>query len=143
MTDRPGGGRRVLVVDDDVASLELTSRVLTGAGYAVLLATGVTDARRRLAFDRPHVVVIDRRLPDGDGLALVRELRARPAMSGLPVVVLSATAAPEDAVAARAAGANGHLDKPVVAEALLDCLARIEAERAVLPGARVQEVAGA
>jgi CheY-like chemotaxis protein len=138
-----GGGRRVLVVDDDVPSLELASRTLADAGYAVLLATGVTDARRRLAIDRPDLAILDRRLPDGDGLVLVRELRARPATAHLPVLVLGATAAPEEAVAARAAGANGHLEKPVTGDALLASLERMMDEGAIAAAARVPAVTGA
>src|SRR5215216_3948802 len=96
---RAGGGmeKRILVVDDDAGIREVFARAL----------------RRALAAELLDAALIDVRLPDGDGLDLVRELNNGTARSRIPTPVL--TARLEHKVAARAmdAGAKGAFTKVV------------------------------
>jgi DNA-binding response OmpR family regulator len=67
----------VLIVDDDPVFRDLARELLTAAGFDELSeAAGVAEARAAVARRRPDAVLLDVHLPDGDGLALARELRA-------------------------------------------------------------------
>jgi len=108
-------GTRVLLVDDDKDTRDFLAAALTSAG-AELHAVG--DAAT--AFDlviswRPEVVVSDIAMPQQDGYALIRRIRALPADRGgrTPAVALTALARPKDRVRALAAGFQTHLPKPV------------------------------
>jgi CheY-like chemotaxis protein len=91
-------GLRVLVVDDDVDTLDITSAVLRRSGAAVDVASSVDEAMKMLGLDRPHVVVADLAMPGEDGFALVQKLRALPEAGGgqTPVVALTAYWNPGD-----------------------------------------------
>jgi DNA-binding response OmpR family regulator len=70
MTARP----RVLVVDDDDLAGSTVVRILERSGYEVCRDRTIAGARTSIADWRPDVVVLDRRLPDGDGLSLARSV---------------------------------------------------------------------
>lgn len=113
---------RVLVVEDDARLRALAARYLAREGFAVDAAADVAGAEglaRQHAYD---AVVLDRMLPDGDGLALARGLRAGPA----PPRIILATArdAVEDRVAGLDLGADDYLVKPY---ALAELVARLRA----------------
>jgi two-component system, NtrC family, response regulator PilR len=127
---RAGGGmeKRILVVDDDAGFREVFARALRRALAAELLdvafvgAGSISEARAQLREGGLDAALIDVRLPDGDGLDLVRELTYG-AASSIPTLVL--TAYLDHTVAARAmdAGAKGALSKvvsvPETAEAIM------------------------
>ena len=103
----------VLVIEDNRMNLELASEVLHAAGFTVLEAMtggeGIRVATERL----PDLVLLDMRLPDMDGLEVVRRLRADPRTAALPVVALTAQAMKGDELAARRAGCSGYITKPI------------------------------
>lgn len=75
-----GSPRRVLVVDDEALIRWAASSTLTDVGFAVMEAADVAGARRMLLTVRFDLVLLDVRLPDGDGVTLMQELRlAQPA----------------------------------------------------------------
>jgi len=102
---------RVLIVDDHevlAASLAMVLDAevdITTAG----VATTLEQARALVETTRPDVVLLDHRMPDGDGVAAIPELRA--AQPGIGVVVLTASAADHVLLAAIDAGASGFLSK--------------------------------
>jgi len=101
---------RVLVVEDDASLGQVVQRGLAEAGHAVDLERTLAGARRAVAIGTYHVVVLDLGLPDGDGLALCRELQhaeARPR-----VLILTARDATGDKVLGLDAGADDYLTKP-------------------------------
>ena len=113
---------RVLVVDDNATNRKVAELILESMGADVACVEngreGV-EAVERGAFD---VVLMDLQMPVMDGLAATRAIRAREALQGLPatpVVVLSANVMREHIEASAAAGANGHLGKPIRADALI------------------------
>lgn len=129
-----GGGMRVLLVDDDV-----TIGVMLSIGLPELElveATSLADARAVLAADDARsidAVVVDRRLADGDGLDLVREIRRTFTTSRTPIVLLTAGHDEADRAAVMRAGADRYLAKPVDPDELV---AHVSSVLAVAPADR-------
>jgi DNA-binding response OmpR family regulator len=101
---------RVLVVEDDPELGIEVSGSLRSVGYAVDLAVSLADADLKLAVNAYDCMVLDRLLPDGDGLQLLR--RQRTAGVRLPVLMLTALDAVTDKVAGFSEGADDYLVKP-------------------------------
>ncbi len=114
-----GGGRPVLVVEDDQTAMGLVSMVLRLADYQVWSAISVSEARERLAGSTPALVLLDIRLGDGSGLEVVEEMRRSQRLRDVPVLVLSADAMPDDRRRATEAGCNDFLAKPASPRMLL------------------------
>lgn len=87
-------GSRLLFVDDEEGFLELYRAAFNRDGYTVDTAVGVDDARARLAAGGIDLVVLDIRLGESSGLALLREIKA--ADADLPVVLATAYARYQD-----------------------------------------------
>ena len=122
---------RVLVVEPNATARGVLVRKLADAGFEVLSADCLADARRLLspAFDLPSAVVIEAALPDGDGIALCRELRADLRSAPMPVVVLGKGGSRRgDAIDA---GADDYLAKPVFAADVV-ALVKLRTARAPL-----------
>ena len=124
VTTAPGTGH-VLVIDDDpdVAliarlQLELAGLTVTVAGSA---AEGVSHARAAV----PDLVVLDWMLPDGDGMDVLRELRADPGTAGVPVVMVTARSHESDQRQAWEAGVAGYVVKPFDGPALVGCVREV------------------
>jgi two-component system response regulator MprA len=115
-------GARVLVVDDEPAVREALRRALSLEGYAVDLAENGAEALRKVGPVDPDVVVLDVLMPEVDGLAACRRLRAEG--NRVPVLMLTARAGIGDRVDGLDAGADDYLVKPFALEELL---ARIRA----------------
>jgi PAS domain S-box-containing protein len=118
-------GVRVLAVDDDEDSLELLRLLLEGAGASF---TGVTSAPDALALESIgscDVIISDIGMPQTDGYAFIRRVRARDGARGaVPAIALTAYARPEDAERAVRAGFQQHLAKPVDADELVEAVRR-------------------
>jgi DNA-binding response OmpR family regulator len=109
--------RRVLVVDDEADFLATYERLLRREGYEVVTATSRATGLAALAGEPPHLVISDVRLPDGDGLDVVRAARGLP--EPMPVIVVTGYPSDETRRAALAAGATTFLAKPFAAAVLL------------------------
>lgn len=117
--------RCILVVDDERTVLSVTARMLTGAGYAVLEATGAREALQLLAEDpsRVHLVMTDVVMPETDGRALGRLIAER--HPGIQIAYMSAYPA-EDVLHRGSPGpAFTFLRKPFSAEVLLAAVAKL------------------
>jgi two-component system response regulator PilR (NtrC family) len=109
-------GARVLVVDDEPDIRELLELTLSRMGLGVESVGTVGEAKARLKEERFSLCLTDMRLPDGDGLDLVRHIAG---LAGdLPVAVITAYGSAENAVAALKAGAFDYVAKPVALEQL-------------------------
>ena len=110
-------GESLLLVEDDPALVDLLERLLTGEGYAVTPARDVQSGLHA-ALTRPFaVMVLDRRLPDGDGVELLARLRRQGVAT--PALILTAHGTVQDRVEGLDSGADDYLVKPFVAEELL------------------------
>jgi two-component system, cell cycle response regulator DivK len=106
-------GPSVLIVDDNELNLRLAETVLSQAGFDTGVARSVAEARTRLRDRSWDVVLMDLRLPDGNGLDVVRELRSDPRTAAVPVAALTASALAGDPVQAFEAGCNAYISKPI------------------------------
>jgi two-component system, OmpR family, response regulator len=111
---------KVLVVEDDPALADLLERALTEEGYPVVVARSVAEAWEKAA--DATLLLLDRTLPDGDGLDFLRQLRAQG--DRRPAVCLTARDRVEERVDGLLGGADDYVTKPF---ALPELLARITA----------------
>jgi two-component system response regulator MprA len=114
---------RILVVDDDPSVLRMLTRTLSAEGHEVEAAPDGGAALAAVERRAPEAVVLDVGMPDMDGLAVCRRLRARGLTA--PVLLLTARDAVADRVAGLEAGADDYLVKPFAVEELLARLAAI------------------
>jgi two-component system OmpR family response regulator len=113
---------RILVVEDDEQTATYLLRGLSESGHVVDVAADGTNGLG-LALEGIHdVLIVDRRLPGLDGIALVKALRAR--QSRVPVLMLSAQSSTQDKVEGLQAGCDDYLAKPY---AFAEVLARLDA----------------
>jgi two-component system response regulator PilR (NtrC family) len=105
------GLRRVLVVDDEADIRELLDMTLARMGLAADCAATVAEAQQLLATRTYNMCLTDMRLPDGDGLSLVRLVAER--NPEMPIAVITAHGSMENAVQALKSGAFDYLSKPV------------------------------
>ncbi|MFO0758800.1 MAG: sigma-54 dependent transcriptional regulator [Byssovorax sp.] len=102
----------VLVVDDERIFRVLAEEALTSEGFEVRTASSLARARAELDKASPDVMILDRRLPDGDGIEMLREMKAADQITSL-VIVVTAYGDVENAVEALQAGAVDYLTKPL------------------------------
>lgn len=108
--ERPLLGLTVLVVEDSRFASEAMRLLCLRSGARIRRADSLKSARRHLAVYRPAVVIVDLGLPDGSGTELIAELAAASPRVG---VILGVSGDPGARDAARAAGADGFLEKPI------------------------------
>ena len=110
----------ILVVEDDAATRDLLRELLESEGYTVASAADAAAGVARIEAGGIDLVLLDRRLPEMDGLALCRQVRARPDAVYLPIIMLTAVAGGEQSRTGYAAGVDDYLTKPFDIEELLD-----------------------
>jgi len=115
------GRSRLLVIEDNPGMVELYRRLLQDSDrYEVTVAPSPEAAAAMAQSLQPDAVILDILMPVTDGWAVLRSLRAEPATSHIPVIVVSVF---EEEELARILGASGYLAKPVTRERLLATLA--------------------
>lgn len=127
--DLPAGGERAtILLADDNADMRDYVRRLLGTRYRIEAVPDGEAALESIRRRRPDLVVSDVMMPRLDGLALVRALRADPALANLPIILLSARAGEDASVEGLDTGADDYLVKPFSARELA---ARVSANLAV------------
>jgi PAS domain S-box-containing protein len=118
---------RVLLADDHPINRKVVELMLEQSGAQLVSVGDGQQALAALEAQAFDIVLMDMQMPVMDGLAAtraVREREARLALARVPVVMLTANGMPEHVEAGIAAGADGHLTKPITAEALFEALGR-------------------
>ena len=123
-------GKKVLVVDDDVKTVELVKLYLNRDGYRVLTAYDGTEALRLARESHPDLIVLDLMLPGMDGFEVCRTLRDE---SDVPIVMLTARTTDNDKLTGLGLGADDYVSKPFSPRELA---ARVRAVLRRLPGER-------
>src|SRR3954453_22129060 len=111
--------KRVLIIDDASLVRLYYRDALERAGYLVDEALNGLEALEKLLARPSELLLVDINMPKMDGLTFLRTLRRQPLpLAGTPAIVISTEATPQDAGAARLAGANFYLVKPVAQDTL-------------------------
>jgi two-component system, chemotaxis family, sensor kinase CheA len=103
--------RRALVVDDSVTARAMHRAVLEAGGYTVHAVGSARSALEQLRHSAYDVIVCDVAMEDMDGVALTKQLRARPDTSSIPIMLVSMNDAENERQIGLAAGADGFLSK--------------------------------
>jgi len=123
---------RILIVEDNLANIELMSFLLGAYGHTPLSAAdgprGVAAARS----ERPDLIACDVNLPGMDGFAVLAALRTEPSLAGVPILAVTALAMAGDREKVLAAGFDGYISKPIEPESFV---AELEAFLAAAPAA--------
>jgi two-component system phosphate regulon response regulator OmpR len=134
-----GEAAHILVVDDDVRLRALLSRFLAENGFRVTTAEHAGEARDKLRFVQPDLMVLDIMMPGESGLSFAEALRRE--QVDLPVLLLTARGGPDDRIAGFEAGADDYLPKPFEPNELvlrIRAILRRAASSAAAPAGPVQ-----
>lgn len=136
--------QRILIVEDERAIRQLLGFILRPAGFEIAEAASAMAGMDEVSRALPQLVLLDRQLPDMDGLRLLKMWRADETTAGLPVIMVSARVTEADRVAGLRAGADDYIVKPFSRDELL---ARVQAvlrrAAAVQTGVpEIREIAG-
>jgi two-component system, cell cycle response regulator DivK len=118
-------GKLLIAVEDEPRNAALLEAILERSGYRLRIAADLAEARVLLADTTPDLVLLDRHLPDGDGLDLIPEIRNSERLGSVPILLVSASVLPRDVQAAMDAGCDGFLPKPVRVKPLVDEVRRL------------------
>lgn len=105
------GKPKILVVDDNTKILYAFQSFLEGEGYISIPVEKGRDVMHTLSSEEPKVVILDIRLPDQDGLEILRQIKQK--YPNLPVVIVSGYNNEENKEKARELGASDFLEKPL------------------------------
>lgn len=121
---------RILLIEDfgDLASG--ITWALAGSGHVVTSASTAAEAEAAFRRDTFDLAIVDLKLPDGDGWALMRRLNERHAVRGIAV---SGMASPTDVARSREAGFAMHLPKPLDIDVLMSCISQMDRAPAGAP----------
>jgi chemosensory pili system protein ChpA (sensor histidine kinase/response regulator) len=122
LTERPAAPS-ILVVDDSLTVRKILSRLLTRAGYQVVLAKDGVEALEKLQELTPLLVLCDVEMPRMDGFDVIRNMRAAARLQALPIIMITSRTADKHRQHALELGANHYLGKPYDEAELLQLIA--------------------
>ncbi len=125
----PGKAFRIAIVDDDVTIRRLVRLYLTRSGYDVAEFAAGEEAREHLTKIAWDLAILDRRLPDMDGIVLCQQLKSNPDLRNRYIIMLTGEDETEDKVLGLDLGADDYITKPFQSGELL---ARIRAGRRIV-----------
>jgi CheY-like chemotaxis protein len=105
--------KTVLIIEDEADAAELFAEMMRVSGFRVLKTSSSAPAITMMTAEKPDVVLLDVMMPDISGLDILRQMRADPVLTNIPVVVVSAKGMPADIKNGMEAGASTYLTKPV------------------------------
>lgn len=111
----PSPRHRVLMIEDNAQNAYLARYLLENAGFEVTVHANARDGFAAAEEQKPDVILLDIQLPDLDGYAVARKLRANPAMAAIPLIAVSSFAMPGEKTKAMASGCDGYIEKPIKA----------------------------
>ena len=114
----------ILIVDDDVDTADFFAELLEMEGYQTRIAGSGREALAALDERPVHLILLDHRLPDMNGLEVCRQIRYAGNLS-LPILLVTADSTHGLAMTARAAGVTAYLPKPMRNDDLLDQIAAL------------------
>jgi len=109
----------VLIIEDDPNVGKFITVNLSQRGYRTITATSGEDGLAQARAERPDLILLDLKLPGPDGWATLETLRSDPDLTGIPVVIITASAVKDEEERARQLGAIDYLIKPIGVQQLL------------------------
>lgn len=126
----------VLIVEDDEDSRYVYKAILEDNGFEVVTATSGDDGLRLAQERHPQVILMDVSIPGMDGWSVTSRLKGDPKTAGIPLIIITAHAFPEDLRRAEKVGCDAFLTKPCEPRQVLqEVLRMLEGDNAVRPGA--------
>ncbi|NOS99393.1 MAG: response regulator [Phycisphaerales bacterium] len=123
------GPKRVLIVDDDRAVVEMLKDLLQRAGrYEVRVGLTGFEAGMLAQEFNPHVILLDFKLPDVNGTAVCRTLRDSPKMAKTKIIMISGVADPDEVAELMRAGADAFIKKPFDVEEVIEKITALTTE---------------
>jgi two-component system chemotaxis response regulator CheY len=117
--------KRIMTVDDSPTVRKVLNMILSGAGYEVVEAEDGLDALDKLHQKNIDLLVTDLKLPNLDGVGLIKEVRNQLGNRFLPIIMLTTSADSEQKQAGKGAGASGWVTKPFMPEQLLSVVRKV------------------
>jgi CheY-like chemotaxis protein len=114
----------ILAIEDEPRNGALLQAILKPGRFDLYVTGTLTDGRAWLATNTPQLILLDRHLPDGDGLDLVGELRAAPNGKAMRIVLVTASVLPTDRESAALARVDAFVAKPIRIQELLQEIER-------------------
>src|SRR6476469_627464 len=111
-----------LIVEDDADAARMMAQLVTNEGFSAATAPSLREARRQMALQQPDIVLLDLKLPDGNGMALLDDADL---IGNSEVVLMTGHASLETSIQALRYGAADYLIKPVSARQLQGILSRV------------------
>lgn len=105
--------KKILVVEDNQANLELFLDILSMSGYDYIASTNGEDAIQKAISEKPDLILLDIQLPELDGVEVVKRLRDNPKTKGLIIIALTAHAMIGDRDYYLSKGFDGYMSKPI------------------------------
>lgn len=118
-------GKRVLIVEDDTAIIELLRFLFEQEGIEVEVARDGLEALDRLEISQPDLVILDIKLPKLEGTDVLWEMRQNPKWSNIPVVVISVDSSPQTMLQGWRLGVDSYFVKPFDPDELMRIVRRI------------------
>jgi len=115
---------RILLVDDEASNRDVLDRMLSPIGFTVRQASGGKEAIAAFAHWKPHLILMDIRMPEVDGITAIRSIRATQTGRTVPIIGVSASVFDEDRATVLDSGADGFVAKPVQESDLLEKIGR-------------------
>lgn len=125
---------KILLVENDSASLKLACDILQLGGHVVMLAVSADQAIETVQTVRPDVILLDLKLPHIEGLAVARYCRRDPALVDIPIVAVTAYPLDYSWKDARDVGCDDYIQKPLNTRTLTERLERLARTRHPVTG---------
>src|SRR5688572_5987616 len=127
MTDQNAGDRKkICIIEDEPAMIELVSLILRNRGYEVVGALGGQEGLELIANTRPDLVLLDLMMPDMSGWDVYQQMKADDAMKAIPVVIVTAKAQSIDRVLGlHIAKVQDYITKPFSPNDLIESVRRV------------------
>lgn len=121
---------KILIIEDDPASLKLTSDVVQGGGHVVMLATSADQAIYSIRAVRPDVILLDLRLPGIKGFAVAAQCRDELGTRDIPIIAITSFSEEYGKDEALKAGCDAYVVKPINTRTLLQQIEDVVAAKA-------------
>lgn len=118
-------GLTIYIIDEDQSAIDLMTSILSEAGHSVSAYQDSTAALSDIIENKPDCVTANLMMPGLDGLALCKEIRSKPELSDIKVLIVSSKSYDLDRKRAFEFGADGYITKPLNGEILLDQINRV------------------